>query len=109
MVNRKCGRIKKAFTVLLVLGFVLSVTATSAIAASNNKNGFSDGYRKGYDGGKKQGQKDCSKYGIREVLSKIPLPSINHSWTKIYKDTYGRGFHKGYLDGYNGNRYLCLK
>ncbi|RXA19958.1 hypothetical protein EQO05_07390 [Methanosarcina sp. MSH10X1] len=108
MMNKKSARLKKTLAVLLGLCFVLSVTVESASAADNGK-GYDDGYGKGYDGGKKQGHKDCIKYGMREVLSKIPFPSINHSWTKTYKDSYNRGYQRGYLDGYNKNRYLCLK
>jgi hypothetical protein len=105
MINRKLGRIKKHFVILLVLGFVLSVTAASASAAGNGK----DGYNKGYDDGKKQGQKDCEQYGSRETLSKIPSPPSKNGWTRQNRDNYNSDYEKGYIDGYNGKRYSCLK
>ena len=111
MINNKFGRIKKTFAILLILCFVLSVTAAAASAAGNSKNkdGYSNGYGKGYEDGKKQGKKDCNQYGSRETLSKIPIPPNNSQWTKYYKDSYNKGYQKGYIDGYNGNRYTCLK
>jgi flagellar biosynthesis/type III secretory pathway protein FliH len=109
IINRKPGRIKKTFAILLALCFVLSVTAASASAAGNSRDGYSDGYKKGYDDGKKQGQKDCEQYGGKETLSKIPSPSNEDGWTSDYKDSYNNGYKKGYIDGYNGIRYLCLK
>lgn len=71
MINKKFDGIKKTFTVLLILCFILSVTTASASAAVNSKNkdGYSDGYRKGYEDGKRQGQKDRNQYGSREAPS----------------------------------------
>ncbi len=111
MRNRKSHRIKKTFTILLMLCFLLSVTAASASSAGNSKNndGHRNGYEKGYTEGKKQGQKDCNQYGSRDTLSKIPSPSNDDRWTKDYKDSYNQGFKRGYIDGYNGNRYSCLR
>lgn len=111
MKNKNFDKIKKTFAVLLAFCFVLSVTAAAASAADNSKNkdGYGDGYAKGQKDGKNQGKKDCEKYGSREILSKIPSPFNEYGWTKYYRDSYNRGYEKGYLDSYNINRYLCLK
>jgi hypothetical protein len=111
MENKKFGRIKKTFAVLLVLCFVLSATVASASATGNNKNkdGYGDGYRKGIDDGRKQGQKDCKQYGSRETLSKISIPRIEHSWPDYYKKSYDVGYRAGYIYSYNKIRYKCLK
>jgi hypothetical protein len=111
MRNKKFDRIKKTLAILLILCFALSVTAASVSAAGNSKDkdGYSDGYKKGYNDGKKQGDKDCEEYGSTENLSKVPIPSSKDSWTIYYKSSYNTGYKKGYIDGYNGNRYKCLK
>lgn len=111
MINKKFDKTKKTLAILLILCFILSVTAVSVSAASNSKNkdGYNDGYRKGYEYGKKQGQKDCNQYGSKEALSKIPSPPNDSRWTKYYKESYNKGYRKGYIDSYNGNRYTCLK
>ncbi len=111
MVYNKSYRTKKTLAILLIFCFVLSVTtaSVSAAASAKNKDGYSNGYRKGYESGKKQGQSDCNKYGSKENLSKIPLSPSNYRWTKYYKHTFNRGYQKGYIDGYNGDRYTCLK
>ena len=79
MGNKKFDKIKKTLAILLILCFVLSVTAASASAADNSnmartKTATKYGYNKGYKDGKIQGQKDCEKYGIKEILQKIPTP-----------------------------------
>ena len=124
MGNKKFGRIKKTLAVLLMLCFTLSITAASA-EASDDSNGYNDGYYKGYDDGcnkghddgynkghddgKIQGEKDCKQYGSKENLSKIPSPALKSDWDISYKTSYGEGYTKGYIEGYNKNRYSCLK
>jgi hypothetical protein len=125
MKNKKFGRIKKTFAVLLVLCFVLSATVASASATEKNKNKdgydknkdvydknkdrYTDGYKKGIDDGRKHGQKDCEQYGSRETLSKISIPYIIYSWPDEYKESYEDGYRAGYVYSYNEIRYKCLK
>jgi hypothetical protein len=108
MGNKKFDRIKKTLAVLLMLCFTLSITAVLA-EAGDDSNGYNDGYNKGYSDGKIQGEKDCKQYGSRENLSKIPLPPVKNSWSVSYGDDYLKGHKEGYVDGYNRNRYICLK
>lgn len=142
MRNKKFDRIKKTLAILLVLCFVLSVTAASVSADDSskygknkedfrddsnnygknkedlrddshnygkNKEGFREGYQDGYKDGKTQGQKDCEKYGIKEIIQKIPTPFNKYSWTKYSKENYNEGYKRGYLEGYSKSRYTCLK
>jgi hypothetical protein len=114
MRNKRFDRIKKALAILLVLCFALSVTAVSASAADNsncgeNGYGYKDGYNKGNEDGKIQGQKDCEQYGSKETLLKIPSPLNEFGWSKYYRDNYNCGYEKGYVDAYNRIRYDCLK
>lgn len=116
MTNRTFNRITKTITFLLALCSVLSVTAASVSAATleqGNKScghedkykdsdsygqGYNDGHGKGYIDGKK----DCSQYGRKNILRKIPGHSNNEK-------SYCKGFLLGYKAGYNEKRYTCLK
>jgi hypothetical protein len=114
MRNKNFDRIKKTFALLLLLFFVLSITAASASASGNSnygktEDGYKDGYDKGSEDGKIQAKKDCEQYGSRDVLSKIPSPPDSDGWTEYYKDNYKNVYEKGYVDGYNQIRYGCLK
>lgn len=114
MRNKKIDRIKKILATLLILCFALSMTTASASTADNinygkSEEGYKDGYNKGCEDGKIQGQKDCEQYGSRDILSKIRFPYIEYSWSKDYRDNYNIGYAKGYIDGYNQIRYSCLK
>jgi len=114
MENTAFDKIKKALAILLMLCFILSVTAAVASAGDNskygkNKEAYKKGYNKGYKDGKKQGKKDCKQYGSKEVLQKIPNAVIKLSWTKGYRESYSKGYKDGYIEGYNQKRYECLK
>ncbi|AAM05391.1 predicted protein [Methanosarcina acetivorans C2A] len=114
MRTKKFDRSKKTLAILLLLCFVLSVTATLVSADENikygkSKAGYKAGYSKGYEEGKIQGQNDCGQYGSTEVLNKIPTPFNKSSWTKDYTESYNKGYKDGYFDGYTKSRYECLK
>ena len=114
MKNTAFDKIKKTLAILLILCFVLSVTAAVANAGESskygkNKDAYKKGYNKGYKDGKRQSKKDCRQYGSKEILHKIPDAIVKSSWTKEYKESYTRGYEKGYIEGYNRNRYACLK
>lgn len=114
MKTKKFARSKKTLAILLLLCFVLSVTAALVSADDNikygkSKDGYKDGYSKGYEDGKIQGQNDCEQYGSTEVLNKIPTPFNQISWTKDYIESYNKGYKVGYFDGYSKSRYECLK
>jgi hypothetical protein len=111
MTNKKFCRLKKTIAFLLMVLFILSVTAASASATCTNggMNGNGDGYNKGFEDGKMQAKIDCEKYGSKDVLSKIPSPPDQQGCTEYYKDNYKNGYEKGYVVGYNQIRYDCLK
>ena len=88
MGDMKIDIIKKPLAILLILCFLLSVTAASVSAAHNNqqdngKDAYKKGFNKGYKDGKKQAKKDCEQHGRKEVLRKISKPFFIHGWTKI--------------------------
>ncbi|WP_048170416.1 hypothetical protein [Methanosarcina siciliae] len=114
MKTKRFDRSKKTLAILLLLSFVLSVTAALGSADDNinygkSKDGYEDGHSKGYEDGKIQGQNDCEQYGGTEVLNKIPTPVNQLSWTKDYIESYNKGYKDGYLDSYSKSRYECLK
>jgi hypothetical protein len=106
--------IKKTACILLMLFFILSVTAASASAAdtgtgSTNGYGYIAGYNKGFEDGKVQAKKDCEQYGSKDILSKIPSPPEQYGCAEYYKHNFNNGYEKGYVIGYNLVRYGCLK
>jgi hypothetical protein len=105
---------KKALSFLLLVFFIVSVTATSASAANiqgsrDYKIGYQAGVQYGYKAGSDASHADCLKYGQKSVLSKIPHPVIKDNWTTNYKEGYIKGFKNGYVAGYNSVRFTCLK
>jgi len=110
MANKTFDRITKTIAILLALCFVLSVTVASVNAAvfeqrnkpHNQGDKYTQGYKNGYSEGSNDGKKDCSEYGSKDNLKKIPSPSNNDK-------NYEKGFKLGYLNGYNEKRYSCLK
>lgn len=117
MGNTQYDRIKKLLAILLVVLFLISVTAASVDAKPNvyhskdisYKKGYSDGEKKGERDGKKDGAKDCTRHGRANVLKKMPGPFNKKNWTGEYKTRYNDGYRAGYLKGYNHERYSCLK
>jgi hypothetical protein len=107
-------KITKVLSVLLLVSFIMSVTAASASAISvkgprDYKIGYRAGSQYGYTVGHHAGYEDCLKYGQTGVLTHIPAPAIKNNWTKNYKRGYKEGYKKGYITGYNKWRYKCLK
>jgi hypothetical protein len=109
------NRIKKILSVLLLVSFVIFVTAASASARNVNisppgsKGGYDAGYQNGYKSGYDIGHQDCLKYGKKGTLTKIPAAFIKDNWTEKYKKDYKDGFKIGYISGYHSERYKCLK
>jgi hypothetical protein len=116
MANKTFDRITKTMAILLLLCFVLSVTAISVNAATfEQRNKFYDhadkykhgdkygqDYKDGYNKGLNDGREDCIKYGSKDFIRKIPNP---HNKDKRYRE----GFIQGYTIGYHEKRYTCLK
>jgi hypothetical protein len=126
MANMTFDRITKTMVILLALCFVLSVTVASVNAATfeqenkfydhegkykdgdNYGQGYKDGdnyrqsFKYGYDKGYIDGNKDCSQYGRKNIIRKIPDPSNNDK-------RYRGSFNLGYTNGYHEKRYTCLK
>ena len=129
------NRIKKIQSVLLLVFFIMFVTATSASAKNGNdftnyktdsqadvhddhkadygtrdyKIGFLGGATEGHKAGYYAGYKDCLKSGKKGILTEIIGPNIKDEWTENHKKGYKEGFNKGYLSGYNDARFKCLK
>jgi hypothetical protein len=110
----RINRITKTSSILLLVSFIISVTATSASATNVDSSkdyqvgyhaGAEDGYKVGYD----NGLKDCFEYSNHEVLTKILDPIFKDEWTINYKTGYKEGYKKGYIVGYNSGRFQCLK
>lgn len=107
-------KITKILSFLLLVSFIMSVTAASASAISvkgprDYQIGYRAGSQYGYKVGHHDGYEDCLKYGQKGVLTHIPAPAIKNDWTKNYKRGYKGGYKKGYIAGYNDGRYKCLQ
>ena len=112
-------KITKILSFLLLVSFIMSVTAasTSAISVKGPRDyqiGYRAGSQNGYTVGHHDGYEDCLKYGQKGVLTHIPAPAIKNdwtknNWTKNYKRGYKGGYEKGYIAGYNDERYKCLQ
>ena len=136
MANKTFDRITKTMAILLLLCFVLSVTAISVNAATfEQRNKFYDhagkykhgdkygqdykdgnNYRQDYrDGDKyKQGYKDGYNKGLNDGRedcikygSKDFIRKIPNPHNKDKR--YREGFIQGYTIGYHEKRYTCLK
>ena len=106
-------KITKILSFLLLVSFIMSVTAASASAISvKGPRDYQIGYRASsqydYKVGHHDGYEDCLKYGQKGVLTHIPAPAIKNDWTKNYKRGYKGGYKRGYIAGYNDERYKCL-
>lgn len=101
MANKIFDRITKTMGILFVLCFVLSVTVASVNAAASEDN-YGQGYKDGYSKGSNDGKTDCSQYGSKDFIRKMPNPSNND-------ESYVKGFIIGYKTSYNEERYTCLK
>jgi len=108
MGNKKVVKIRKFFTILMVVSIFLSILSMSPTASENKNDDFKRGYNKGYSDGKKQGKQVCKQYGSRETLVKIPTLSKKHGGIK-YSIDYKNGYDNGFKDGYHKHRYRCLK
>ena len=107
-------KITKILSFLLLVSFIMSVTAasTSAISVKGPRDyqiGYRAGSQYGYKVGHHDGYEDCLKYGQKGVLTHIPAPAIKNDWTKNYKRGYKGGYKRGYIAGYNDERYKCLQ
>lgn len=107
-------KITKILSFLLLVSFIMSVTAASASAISvkgprDYQIGYRAGSQYGYKVGHHGGYEDCLKYGQKGVLTHIPAPAIKNDWTKNYKRGYKGGYKRGYIAGYNDERYKCLQ
>jgi len=121
----KYCRLTKTLGVLLLVSFIMFVTAVSASANAHDRdasasetNGYGSrdskigslsGSQYGYKEGYNAGLEDCLKHGREGVLTKITDPEINDKWTGKHKRSYREGFNKGYFNGYNDARFKCLK
>jgi hypothetical protein len=125
MGKQKFTRLTKTLSVLLLVSFIMFVTAASASAnahdrdasaSETNGHGSRDskigslsssqyGYKEGYNAG----LEDCLKHRQEGVLTKMTEPEINNKWPRNYKINYRKGFNKEYLNGYNDARFNCLK
>jgi len=84
-------QIKKTLVVLLLLCFVMSITAT---AVSANQKDFDRGYRDGYRLGYNDGFKECKTSDHKEQT--MMIKKSYH----VDKDDYDRGFDRGFDDGF---------
>ena len=84
-------QIKKTLVVLLLLCFVMSITAT---AVSANQKDFDRGYRDGYRLGYNDGFKECKTSDHKEKT--MMIKKSYH----VDKDDYDRGFDRGFDDGF---------
>ena len=115
MGKQTSNKIKKTLSVLLLVSFIMFLTATSVNAKNVNishlgyNGGYAAGYLDSYKSGYTTGHQDCLKYGKQGILTKIPDPVIKDNWTEDYKKDYINGFKKGYISGYDSGRYTCLK
>ncbi|MHB8103675.1 MAG: hypothetical protein ACYDEF_16295 [Methanosarcina sp.] len=114
MEKQTFARIIKVLSFLLLIFFIMFLTAASAGAKNvyvpcdyqvGSQAGAQYGYKVGYDAG----YKDCLKYGLKGVLTKIPVPDIKDEWTNNYKRGYIESFKKEYIEGYHDVRFACLK
>ena len=115
MRKQTSNKIKKTLSVLLLVSFIMFVTAASVNAKNVNNShlsyegGYAKGYLDSYKNGYNAGHQDCLKYGKQGIITKIPDPVIKDNWTKDYAKDYTDGFKKGYISGYDSGRYTCLK
>src|SRR5665811_1927650 len=91
-------KITKILSFLLLVSFIMSVTAASASAISvkgprDYQIGYRTGSQYGYKVGHHDGYEDCLKYGQTGVLTHIPAPAIKNDWTK---NNWTKNYKRGY-------------
>ena len=109
---KQMNKISKILGVLLLVSFIIFVTATSTSAESVDANyqaGYQAGVQQGCIVGYNNGLKDCSAHGQNAVLTKISDPVIKDGWKDNYKTGYKKGYNEGYLASYSKGRFKCLK
>lgn len=85
-------KIKKTMAVLLLVLFVVSVTAAAVSANQADYNrGFKDGLRDGY----KYGFEQCKKDQPRPFTQKYAVPAED-DYDRGYAEGYDQGFQRGY-------------
>lgn len=101
-------RAKKALIVILLVVFVISLTAITASSQVNcYQSGNDSGYQKGYNDGFDEGS-NCLIPSIH-----YPAPPANQFCTGSNKTAFNNGFRAGYgvgyNNGYNAGAPFCLK
>jgi len=103
-------RMKRTIAILLVVCFLVSLTATAVSASTQDyKDGCKAGYKAGYDAGEKKGYADGYADGsetareltaYKALISKEKETFSSEDYRKGYRACYPKGYENGYKKGY---------
>jgi hypothetical protein len=98
------------FFVLLIGTGIASSEKTASIKNTHAYQfGYHSGTIEGYKKGSKTGFNDFYEYGRTAILRAIPRPDTQLGWNNDYVAGYTDGFKKGYIVGYQDERFEGLK